>query len=298
MCKDFNHYDTRLRHALSSHYTLAEIQKIGQILLTTLTKKSWLHLKYITTAPLLSEEQEKIFQQQLAALQKGTPIQYVVGTTPFSGLLFKVAASVLIPRPETEELCTHILHRYQNSAPLKILDIGCGCGCIAVSLQKHLPQAKVYACDLSAAACTLTQENGRGILNPEHIFRYDILSETSLQHTPLANRHIDLIVSNPPYIPRSEQKNMAQQVLDFEPHQALFVPDETPFIFYEKIMAFAGQHLHPKGSLFFEIDAENASRLTRHLQNLFPKLRLLLIKDMFDKERFLMLSRKNNCKVP
>lgn len=290
MCKDFNHYDTHLLRALAPHYTLPEIRKINQILLTTLTRKSWLHLKYITTAPLLSEEQEKVFQQQLTALQKGMPIQYVVGTTPFLGLHFKVDSSVLIPRPETEELCIHILQRYQNSAPLKILDIGCGCGCIAVSLQKHLPQAKVYACDLSKAACTLTKENGRGILNPAHIFTYDILSESALQHTPLADRHIDLIVSNPPYIPHSEQKHMARQVVDFEPRQALFVPDDTPFIFYEKITAFAQRHLSPKGRLFFEIDAENAPALTRRLQKLFPKFHLQLTRDMFNKDRFLMLS--------
>jgi release factor glutamine methyltransferase len=194
------------------------------------------------------KESEGFYQHILTQLQSGQPIQYILGETIFYGLPFKVNPSVLIPRPETEELVDLIIKENINRK-VSILDIGTGSGCIAVSLQKKLPLSKVFGLDVDKNAIDLATQNA--ILNAVEI---DFITADALnlksQNYPL----YDIIVSNPPYIAHAEKQGMSPQVLDFEPHLALFVADENPLIFYDKISDFALTNLSPQGKLYVEIN--------------------------------------------
>ncbi len=183
-------------------------------------------------------------------LQKKEPIQYILGRTEFYGNPFVVNPSVLIPRPETEEL-VHLIHaENKDNNPLSILDIGTGSGCIAVSLKKLFPQATVYALDISAEAL-ITAKNNTALNNVSVIFLEEniLSSETVIPQT-------NIVVSNPPYVLHSEKKLMQTNVLDHEPHLALFAEDENPLIFYKAITEQAKKRLLPNGKLYFEINEQ------------------------------------------
>ncbi|QEC53218.1 release factor glutamine methyltransferase [Anseongella ginsenosidimutans] len=219
--------------------------------------------------------------QILQELMKGKPLQYVLGETEFYGLKFKVTPSVLIPRQETEELVQWILQTEAASGspltagktsaatavttmggttrmageaagklPLSLLDVGTGSGCIAIALKKNLSGAEAWACDISDKALKLASENAS--LNEAEIrFEHaDILDEQTWGRFP----SFDIIVSNPPYVTESEKTAMAVNVLDHEPHLALFVGNDDPLRFYRAIANFALQKLRPGGSLYFEIN--------------------------------------------
>ncbi|MDQ8051992.1 MAG: peptide chain release factor N(5)-glutamine methyltransferase [Pedobacter sp.] len=191
------------------------------------------------------------FETILTALESGQPIQYVLGEAPFYGLNFKVDPSVLIPRPETEELVSWMLQRIEQDLgqPLSILDIGTGSGCIAIALKKNLAQAAVYALDVSSTSLNMAKKNAS--LNEASIefIEMDILSAAEL---PLPS--YSCIVSNPPYIKVDEQPDMHHNVLQHEPALALFVSNEDPLIFYRKIADLAIKYLTKGGLLFFEIN--------------------------------------------
>jgi release factor glutamine methyltransferase len=165
-------------------------------------------------------------------------------------LPFILNSNVLIPRPETEELIYWITSQFKNdsSKNLKILDIGTGSGCIAVSLAKLIPNAEVSAMDISREALQTAQENAKINQVQMHFMEADVLKMHSLETS------FDIIVSNPPYVLAHEKSKMRENVLNFEPHQALFVPDTNPLIFYEKIADLAIRHLNKNGQLFFEIN--------------------------------------------
>lgn len=192
-------------------------------------------------------------------LKNGEPIQYILGETEFFGLSFLVNKSVLIPRPETEELVQWVLETTPHN-PSKILDIGAGSGCIAVSLAKNLPLAEVHAWDISADALEVAGKNAER--NGAKVFfsRKDILAEQK------TDKKFDIIVSNPPYVTESEKTGMKKNVLNFEPHLALFAPNENPLIFYEKISDFALKTLNRSGLLFFEINREKGGEIERMLR--------------------------------
>ncbi len=186
----------------------------------------------------------------LTALLNEIPIQYILRNTHFYGLSFEVNPSVLIPRPETEELVEWIL---TNNPPheirkLKILDIGTGSGCIAIALAKNLPDAQVFAIDVSAAALDVAKRNAKR--NQAHVtfIQIDILTTENLIET------FDIIVSNPPYVRNLEKHEIKNNVLDNEPHLALFVDDLDALIFYRKIVALAIKNLSENGALYFEIN--------------------------------------------
>ncbi|MDR0542818.1 MAG: peptide chain release factor N(5)-glutamine methyltransferase, partial [Dysgonamonadaceae bacterium] len=186
-------------------------------------------------------------------LKKYCPLQYILGETEFYGLPIRVNEAVLIPRPETEELVEWILNdarRRTQDAGCKILDIGTGSGCIAIALARHLPEAEVYALDISEKALKVAGQNA--CLNKVNVrfFRHDILSSSRF---PISS--FDIIVSNPPYITPSEKQAMAPNVLAHEPLQALFVPEDRPLLFYERIADFGQTSLNPGGRLFFETNA-------------------------------------------
>lgn len=196
------------------------------------------------------------FFKVIRELKQQKPIQYILGETEFFGLPFKVNAHVLIPRQETEELVDLILRSVASSAvekSIKILDIGTGSGCIAVSLAKNLQNVEVYALDVSKEALKIAKQNAK--LNKVRInfIEADILSEATWDLF-FENLDFDVITSNPPYVRELEKQEIKPNVLDNEPHLALFVEDENPLLFYKVITNFAINNLKPNGSLYFEIN--------------------------------------------
>ncbi len=189
------------------------------------------------------------FLEILAQLKTSKPIQYVLGETEFYGRTFRVNPAVLIPRSETEELVKWVLDSVSIVNP-SILDIGTGSGCIAISFKIELPEAEVFALDISADALALAQENAALHKAAVTFIEKDVLH---MQPTDLATT-FDVVVSNPPYIALAEKDTMKANVLANEPHLALFVPNNDPLIFYERISALAQAKLNPGGFLFFEIN--------------------------------------------
>jgi release factor glutamine methyltransferase len=198
-----------------------------------------------------SDLEIKVWDVILEELKKEIPIQYLLGTTHFYGLEFEVNESVLIPRPETEELVEWIIESQKSGAgseSLKILDIGTGSGCIAISLAKNLPDAHVFAIDISENALATAKKNA--IKNDVKVtfIQKNILETLDLE------QQFDIIVSNPPYVRNLEKHEIKKNVLDNEPHLALFVDDNDALIFYRKITELAQKNLTPNGQLFFEIN--------------------------------------------
>jgi release factor glutamine methyltransferase len=195
----------------------------------------------------------EILTPSIQRLIKQEPLQYILGKAWFYDLELVVNAHVLIPRPETEELVTWLIES-QHKPNAKILDIGTGSGCIPLSLAKHLPQSSVSALDIDPEAVALAKENAE-LLNLSVDFQViDILDKIQWESL----EKFDCIVSNPPYIPFTEQAKMANNVRSFEPHLALFVSDENPLKFYDNIADFALLHLEINGMLFFECNEFNA----------------------------------------
>ncbi len=236
---------------------------------------------------LLSETQVDRLQAIEKRLLQKEPIQYVLGMADFYGLRFKVNSSVLIPRPETEELVLLILEATEKrkGEKLDLIDIGTGSGCIPISLKKHRSAWNLSGVDVSPAAIEVAKANAE--LNDCTVdFRLlDILDQKQWP-----DKTYDLIISNPPYIPPSEKKLMPAQVLDFEPGLALFTPEEDPFLFYHKILEFAAQHLRPEGSLFFECNEYNAQIL---LDEVLSKgqYQACIQKDLSGKDRMLKINK-------
>ena len=211
---------------------------------------------------------KKSLNHALRRLLNQEPLQHILGSIEFYGFTLKTDSRALIPRPETEELVDWIVQENRTRVLLKVLDIGTGTGCIAIALAKFLPKARVAALDLSEAALELAGENAK--LN--HV-RLDY-HQTNVLNEALPGQY-DLIVSNPPYIPMANMAKMAANVLDFEPGLALFVEDEQPLIFYERIAKLAGHHLKPQGKLYFEIHEDFGSQVIEVLTNLgFPEVEL------------------------
>lgn len=218
-------------------------------------------------------ELNKIFNR----LTEGEPVQYVLGRAEFSGRWFNVRPGVLIPRPETEELCAWITADSKVSASPKVLDIGTGSGCIAITLQLDMPESKVTAWDISADALDVARENAKQL-----DANVNFVKQNALNAKP--EGEWDVIVSNPPYICEKEKKDMAVNVLEHEPHTALFVPDADPLLFYRAITRLAVQTLSKGGRLYFEINpiyADDTCRMMRAEGMTAVELR----SDMFGKQR-------------
>lgn len=226
------------------------------------------------------------FLNAIARLKTYEPIQYIIGQTEFYGLLFKVNAHTLIPRPETEELVELIINseKLKTNQPVTILDIGTGTGCIAIALAKHIPNAKVFAVDVSDGALKLAKENA--ILNGATIefIKADILNWQS--DSKLQDLKFDIIVSNPPYVRHLEKSEMKANVLQHEPHLALFVDDANPLQFYRAIAAFASQKLQPDGQLYFEINQYLGDEMLQLLKSFHFK-NIKLLTDIFGNHRMM-----------
>ena len=221
------------------------------------------HYANCSTADVLADENTLLLdnitqsiQQAITELQTAKPIQYILGETEFFSNRFFVDENVLIPRPETEELVDWVLQTYPDKTyPLHILDIGTGSGCIAVSLAKALPEAQVTAIDVSPKAIAVAQRNAE-----RNGIKVQFLQRDILQTETLPEKY-DIIISNPPYVRELEKNEMHSNVLNYEPHLALFVPDDRPLLFYEQIATLAQQYLKPKGRLFFEINQYLAAEM-------------------------------------
>jgi release factor glutamine methyltransferase len=220
-------------------------------------------------------------------LKKHMPIEYIVGKTYFYHLNLKITSDVLIPRPETEELVDWIIKTNTFKSP-KILDIGTGSGCIAVSLAKNITDSSVDGIDISANAINIAKINANTNNTKVNFYKDDIL----LLKTVAKNRTYDIIVSNPPYILNREKELMKKNVLDYEPHIALFVPDDNPLIFYEAIINFSIKNLNSKGCIFFEIN-ESLSVEVTSLLNKKGFLNVTIRKDINEKFRFIKAFRYN-----
>jgi release factor glutamine methyltransferase len=224
---------------------------------------------------------EKI-KQIIARINQSEPVQYVLGETEFYGRKFKVNKNVLIPRPETEELVDLIIKENRKLKDLKALDIGTGSGCIAITLAKELQGAEVYALDISKEALKTAMENALMNNSKVNFTSFDIIHNFKFKI-----QNLDIIVSNPPYVTESEKRQMHANVLKHEPHSALFVKDEDPLIFYEKIILFAKDHLVKNGKCYFEIN----EKFGREISELFSKNSfsdIRIIKDLQDKDRILV----------
>lgn len=216
---------------------------------------------------LLPPEQITRLQQYTSELLTHKPVQYVLHEAWFCGMPFYVDENVLIPRPETEELVEWIMEFNNRQSTIdnknpgnlrqpSILDIGTGSGCIPISLKKKLPDAEVYSCDVSEGALSVAGRNAAALQTDIHFIKADFLDTTTWPALPT----VDIIVSNPPYIPINDQSTMLQNVLAYEPHLALFVPNEDPLLFYDALARFAQQHLLPGGTIFAEIHEDLGER--------------------------------------
>ncbi|HRH47236.1 MAG TPA: peptide chain release factor N(5)-glutamine methyltransferase [Panacibacter sp.] len=200
----------------------------------------------------LTKEQEQLLNSYTVQLLDHRPVQYVLHEEWFAGMQFYVDENVLIPRPETEELVEWITREVASLEfrVYSVLDIGTGSGCIPVAVKKKISSLEVHALDVSATALAIAKKNA-AIQKTEIVFhQLDILNKDEWKRLP----KFDIIVSNPPYIKQSEANEMHKNVLQHEPHLALFVPDEDALLFYKTIAVFSKQHLNSKGKLFFEIN--------------------------------------------
>ena len=207
----------------------------------------------------LSESEMLTFHFAVKDLLKNKPIQYIIGETEFCDLKFKVNENTLIPRPETSELVMKIVNRQQSTDNrlCSILDIGTGSGCIAISLAKMISGSKVFALDISEKALEVAKENAINNEADVTFIHDDILSLRNKIDTKF-----DIIVSNPPYVRELEKAEMRDNVLNWEPHNALFVSDNDPLIFYRKILEFAKTHLKENGEVWFEINEYLGKEMT------------------------------------
>ena len=213
----------------------------------------------------------------ITRLQRHEPLQYIVGSARFHGHKFKVTPATLIPRPETAQLVDMIVD--ENTAPdLRVLDMGTGSGCIAISLARALKFPQVDALDISRDALAVARENAQALKVKVRFFESDMLA-------PQPDGRYNIIVSNPPYICWSERESMDRNVKDYEPGQALFVPDNDPLLFYKAIAPYAARSLEHGGRLYLEINQRFGNEIKRLLEdNGFDEVRI--IEDSFGKVRF------------
>ncbi|MBF7090031.1 peptide chain release factor N(5)-glutamine methyltransferase [Flavobacterium sp. ALJ2] len=279
-------YRTQFIQELSGIYDVLEAESFFYLIL-----EEKRNLKQIDLAlnPGLSFSDEEIEDWSIleAELKKEIPIQYLLGKTNFYGLDFEVNSNVLIPRPETEELVEWIIKgnsKIGKSQNLKILDIGTGSGCVAISLAKNLPKAQVFAIDVSEGALDTAKRNAISNEVSVTFLHQNILETEDLM------QEFDVIVSNPPYVRNLEKEEIKKNVLDNEPHLALFVADNDALIFYKKIAELAQKNLVKNGSLYFEINQYLGKETVELLENLGFK-NIELRKDIYDNDRMIFCKK-------
>lgn len=267
----------QISEKIGSHYSTGEVAAITRIIATELLgiSQSTYLLKDDVT---LTEEQETQLEDAISRLAQHEPLQYILGYSDFCGLRFAVTPATLIPRPETSELIEWITA--DTTGDTSILDIGTGSGCIAISLASKLKGATVTAWDISSEALAVARRNNLSNGTGVTFSRVDILN-----HTPHSEQ-FDIIVSNPPYIKELEKAEMEPNVLDWEPHTALFVPNDDPLLFYRTIATKGLSMLAPGGRLYFEINRTHGEETTAMLHTL-GYTGIELRKDIADNDRMI-----------
>jgi release factor glutamine methyltransferase len=263
------------KNTLKHLYTVEELNIIFNMTIENIMGKNVLAAQEV----IFTSSEKAVFEDKTQKLLLQIPIQYVLEEADFYGLKFKVNSSVLIPRPETEELVHLIVKKYKNQA-INILDIGTGSGCIPISLQKNLPLAKNSAIDISEEALEVAKENAKINRVEVSFFNDDALNLLTSKYPVF-----DVIVSNPPYIAMSEKNEMENTVTAYEPHLALFVSDENPLIFYDKIGDFALTNLSKQGFLYFEINQALAEETKKLLEQ--KGFKAQIIKDINNNDRMI-----------
>lgn len=272
-------YKTDFIEKLTPLYDSKEAEQFFYITLEELKGWKRIDLALQPDAKLTPDEIDE-WNAVAAQLEQQKPIQYIFGKAHFYGLDFNVNEHTLIPRPETEELAEWIIKENQDRGRLKILDIGTGSGCIAITLAKNLPEAQVYAMDVSKEALAVARENANMNNTDVTFIEQDILAAMSLTEM------FDIIVSNPPYVRELEKQEIKSNVLDYEPHLALFVADNDPLLFYRKIAQLAKSGLTEHGILYFEINQYLDNEMTDMLKQLLFK-NIDLRKDIYGNYRML-----------
>lgn len=274
-----------LKQKLASTFDPIEINSLTSILIENTT--GWnpitqaLHHHELIQESILSQ-----LHSNANELIAGKPIQYVTGEAWFLSERYTVNEKVLIPRPETEELVEWIIeYAHIIKKPLQILDIGTGSGCISIALKKALPESTLTGLDISEEALMIAKKNGEDLKADIHWIQQNILTSASLPFT------YDIILSNPPYIPFKEIKNMQVQVKNYEPSIALFVANEDPLLFYRVIARLGKQHLSLNGQLFFEIHYDQGKPIIAMFDEMGYHAELR--KDMYGKDRFVRARLKD-----
>lgn len=289
-----------IRNSLESIYPTNEAVIMADMLLE--------HFTSFSKGDRLTNKEADLTQDQEVAIHKGVerllkhePIQYIMNKCWFYGMELFVDPSVLIPRPETEELVAWIINDVRASGYnvfsrgtadadetdlLKILDVGTGSGCIALALKKAMPQAEVWGCDLSEEALNVARRNGSALDIRVDFQGLNFLDQLQQKQLPTVN----ILVSNPPYIPIRDKDLMNKNVVEHEPHTALFVPDEDPLIFYRALAKFASSRLHENGSIYMEIHEDLGNDVVRLFSDEgYNKIELR--KDMQQKNRMVKVSK-------
>lgn len=268
-----------MESALSPKYGSGEAKAMTRLIFHHLKGWNLTDLVIHSDNPVSEYLQSKI-DSILSRLGTNEPLQYILGEAYFYGMNLKVTPATLIPRPETAEFVDLIIDNNRDKKDLRILDIGTGSGAIAIALARHLPFADVSAIDISTEAISVAKQNASALKTKIDFEVRDIFTDSP------ADRDFDIIVSNPPYIDDSEKADMESNVLDFEPHEALFVPDSDPLIFYKRIIELARTLLSRCGQLYFEINPRHADELANIL-NCHNFSEIQIHKDMYGKQRFI-----------
>ena len=277
-----------LQAKLSSIYSNSESDTIIEWVIENITGKNRSERILDKYAELTGLQKEKLTSAAKRLLQH-EPVQYVLSESWFCGMKFYVDKNVLIPRPETEELIEWIISNLKFPFDkLKILDIGSGSGCIAIALKRKLRKAEVWSCDISTAALNVAKKNAEALNADVKFIHLDFLNAKDRESLPL----FDIIVSNPPYVPEKDKEQMNPNVLNYEPHVALFVPDNDPLKFYKAIADFGKQHLDRKGNIFLELhdDYAKATEGLFKIENYITAMK----KDIAGKNRMLLASKNIN----
>ncbi len=270
--------------ALSTQYPKNEIEGFIRIIFEYL--KGWTPVDIVMHNDYeLGEFIEDRIENIITRLQVFEPIQYIIGEARFYGFVFKVTRDTLIPRQETEELVELIIKENKQS-DLRVLDIGTGSGCIAIALSRYLKFPEIDAIDNSVNAIQIAIENAKTLKAHINIYNADIFIDEP------KHNHYDIIVSNPPYITEQEKKDMERNVLDYEPHSALFVPNETPIVYYDRIAKYAQKGLRNGGRLYFEINPLYAKEISQMLIT-YGYSNIIITTDIHHRERFVSASKIN-----
>ena len=278
---------------LAESFETREAENLFKYTLEDFFKKRYIDVKDFDLSDEEIEELNYIYEK----ISNHYPIQYIFNKAHFYGLDFYVDEHVLIPRPETEEL-VHLILSENKQEQLSVLDIGTGSGCIAISLKKHRPEWQVFAIDVSENALEAAKINALKNNVAIEFFNHDILPNTDffvdvnlyMEREDAKPLKLDIIVSNPPYIPMKEKELMSVSTLQFEPTLALFVDDKNPLLFYDKIADFALLHLTDQGALYFELNEFNADDVVALLESKGFK-HIFLKKDLAEKNRMVYCQR-------